>query len=109
MTIFYPIPHNCLTVPQALQEHFDILTLVEQLERGVDNEMTQRWAHHENALYDRYAKGLEYIASKGIELIDNWPNPPLAMGAHAVYPDIPLDERLDMWEAIFVSNTGIEY
>lgn len=94
MRIWHPIPHNCLTVPQALQEHFDIVLLVEQIEHGVDNEMTRRWARHENALYDRYLKGCEYIESKGIQLIDNWPWPPLALGANAVYPEIPFEERI---------------
>lgn len=109
MTIWHPIPHNCLSVTQALQEHFDILTLVEQIEQGVENKMTQRWARYENALYDRYARGMHYIALKGIELIDNWPCPPIAMGANAVYPEISFEERVDMWHAIYVMNTAIEY
>lgn len=109
MTIFYPIPHECLSVPQVLKEHFDILTLVEEIEQGVQNPMTKRWAPHENALYDRYAKGFEYIRSKGIELIDNWLNPPFAMGANAVYPEIPSEEKVQMWSAIYVMNTAIEY
>lgn len=48
-------------------------------------------------------------SKKGIELIDNWPYPPLAMGSNAVYPEIPFEERVDMWDAIYVMNTAIEY
>lgn len=115
MTIWYPIPVRCLSYTQALKEHFDIVQTQLDIIDGKQTELSERWKSYQPALYDRFLSGRRFLLERvpSSELLfypgDLSTAAILLGGDTLVYPEIPEKEVLDMWEAIFVANTGIEY
>lgn len=119
MRIFYPVPVITLPKDMLMQEHFDTLGVyaeIEDLFRGKLTEdqvhpETLRWRYNRTALYDRYQKGRELLEFRfGIEVIDMWPEESKPEeGAFILYPDDSRDVIEDMWLAVFVATSSLEY
>lgn len=119
MRIFYPVPVTTLPKDILMQEHFNILGVSAQIEdlfNGIISEdqvhpETLRWRYNRAALYDRYQKSRELLSFRfGVEIIDMWPEECRSdEGAFILYPDDSRDVIEDMWLAVFVATSRLDY
>lgn len=111
MKIFHPIPPSWLDAAQALQEHEHIIRIHDMIVTGkLGHPEAQRWANHLPALYRRYHDVLSHLNLKlRMNVADQLIHEPLIDGAEIIYPSIPENEVWEMWDALMVSATAMEY
>lgn len=118
LRVWHPIPLEGLDMPLALQENSDILKVfdaITDIENGVHtpdqwHAEVQRWLNHVPALYDRYEKSLRYLRDQcGVDVLDQWQHEPFVDGADVVYPDDSQEFIFELWAAILVRGTVMEY
>lgn len=110
MRIFYPVPVDALPKLFALQEHYHILKIHDDIMVGNGRYPDlMRWERHIPALYDRYHQSLKFLNERhDAHLSNGWVHQVLVSGI-IVYPDIGNQEVADLWNAVMVEAARLDY